>query len=237
MTRFNTSLVQTDFHRYSVDAAPIFMKTINVFLADDHLMILDSLAMMISTLPGIRVVGKATNGQEALARLKSVRADVLLSDMHMPVMNGLKLSHELRSLQPQLRIILLTMEEEEEVVQAARDAGICGYVLKKATIQEVEKAIRTVVAGKTYYMQGVSGKSANSEAAVNAEETTLMHTLSKRELQIIRMIVNDVPGSEIAKQLFISPKTVETHRRNIFRKLDIHSAVALTRIAIQYKLI
>lgn len=213
------------------------MKAINVFLADDHVMILDSLAMMISTLPGIRVVGKATNGQEALAQLKSVAADVLLSDMHMPVMNGIELSRELRSLQPQLRIILLTMEEEEEVVQAAKEAGICGYVLKKATIQEVEKAIRTVVAGKPYYMQGVNGQATTSEATDNAEATSLMHTLSKRELQIIRMIVNDVPGSEIAEQLFISPKTVETHRRNIFRKLNIHSAVALTRIAIQHKLI
>lgn len=216
------------------------MTPINVLLADDHEVILDSLAMMISSLDGIQVVGKAANGRDALDKVNKHNVDIVLSDMHMPGMNGIELAWQLSEQHPDLRLILLTMEEEPEVVRAAVLAGIWGYVLKRASVLELEKAIRSVAGGEKYYMNTSNGEE-NSAESTNLNElpdsNNNLSQLSKREIQIIRMIVNDVPGHEIAEQLFISPKTVETHRRNIFRKLNIHTAVALTRIAIENKIV
>jgi DNA-binding NarL/FixJ family response regulator len=216
------------------------MSNINVLLADDHEVILDSLALMISTLDGIRVVGKAPNGREALAKVGTLDVDIVLSDMHMPGMNGIELAWQLSEQYPNISVILLTMEEEPDVVRAAVLAGVQGYVLKRASIRELESAIRAVAGGEKYYMDITNGQ-ASSADGTNLNElpdpNSNLSQLSKREIQIIRMIVNDVPGHEIAEQLFISPKTVETHRRNIFRKLNIHTAVALTRIAIENKIV
>ncbi|MBU1820676.1 MAG: response regulator transcription factor [Bacteroidetes bacterium] len=216
------------------------MTSINVLLADDHTVILDSLAMMISTLDGIRVVGKATNGREALEKIATLDVDIVLSDMHMPEMNGIELAWQLSEQYPEVRLILLTMEEEPDVVQAAELAGVWGYVLKRASVQELENAIRAVTGGEKYYMEISDGEARPSDSTNLSdppETKSNIGQLSKREIQIIRMIVNDVPGPEIAKQLFISPTTVDTHRRNIFRKLNIHTAVALTRIALENKLV
>lgn len=211
------------------------MEAIRVFLADDHEVILDSLALMISTLDGITVVGTATTGREALVKIASLDVDIVLSDMDMPELNGIELAQLLSQQQPHIKLILLTMFEDAEVIQSAIEADIWGYVLKKARKNELENAIHTVAAGEKYFM------AVDQPVVVDAYSEQLIqpliNVLSNREKEIIRLIVNEVPGAEIADQLFISPKTVETHRRNIFRKLDIHSVVALTRFAVKHKLI
>ncbi len=215
------------------------MDVIKVLLADDHEVILESLAMMISTLPGIQVVATAANGQHALEQLDRHTVDVVLSDMHMPCLNGVELALRLREKYPAVKLILLTMEEEPETIRMAVQAGVWGYVLKKASKRELEEAIHAVAGGTRYFMKEVSQQLAqlpNESASEGRETPDTIHALSKREIEIIRLIVNDVPNQGIADKLFISPKTVETHRRNIFKKLNIHSVVALTRFAVDYKL-
>lgn len=210
-----------------------------MLLADDHEVVLESLAMMMSTLPGIQVVATAPNGQAALEQLANQKVDIILSDMHMPGLNGVELALRVRELYPTVKVLLLTMEEEPETIRMAVQAGVWGYVLKKASKRELEEAIHAVAGGTRYFTQEVSQQLAqlpNESASEGRETPGTIQALSKREIEIIRLIVNDVPNQEIADKLFISPKTVETHRRNIFKKLKIHSVVALTRFAVDYKL-
>lgn len=208
-------------------------------LVDDHEVVLESLAMMMSLLEGIQVVSTAANGQAALELLEHHDVDIVLSDMHMPHLNGMELALRVREKYPTVKLILLTMEEEPETIRMAVQAGVWGYVLKKASKRELEEAIHTVAGGSRYFAQEVSQQLAllpNESASEGRETPETIQALSKREIEIIRLIVNDVPNQGIADQLFISPKTVETHRRNIFKKLNIHSVVALTRFAVSNKL-
>ena len=216
------------------------MEGIRIMLADDHEVVLESLAMMISSLPGIQVVATVANGQAALAQLQQQPVDIVLSDMHMPGLNGVELALRMREQYPMVKIILLTMEEEPETIRLAIQAGVWGYVLKRASRKILEAAIHCVAEGGRYFSEEVSRRLAqlsNEDVYEGQELAESVQTLSKREIEIIRLITNDVPSQEIADQLFISPKTVETHRRNIFKKLDIHSVVALTRFASTHKLI
>lgn len=217
-----------------------YMEGIRIMLADDHEVVLESLAMMISTLPGIQVVATAANGQAALDQLQQQPVDIVLSDMHMPGLNGVELALRMREEHPAVKIILLTMEEEPETIRLAMQAGVWGYVLKKASKKELEAAIQCVAEGGRYFCQEVSrqlSQPPQDDACEEPKTAGSIQPLSKREIEIVRLIVNDVPSQEIADRLFISPKTVETHRRNIFKKLSIHSVVALTRFAITNNLI
>lgn len=216
------------------------MEEIRIMLADDHEVVLDSLAMMISSLPGIQVVATVADGQAALDRLQHQPVDIVLSDMHMPGLNGVELALRMRERYPAVKIVLLTMEEEPETIRLAMQAGVWGYVLKRASRKELEAAIHCVADGGRYFSEEVSRQLAQApgEDPCESQETAESALpLSKREIEIVRLIVNDIPSQEIADQLFISPRTVETHRRNIFKKLDIHSVVALTRFAVTHKLI
>lgn len=216
------------------------MKEISVLLADDHEVVLDSLAMMIATLEGVTVLATAKSGQEALDRLARTPVDIVLSDMHMPELNGIELALRMREHFPATKLILLTMEEEPETIRAALQAGVWGYVLKRATKKELEKAIFSVAGGTRYFTEEVHRQLAQIEngSTIDGHETPeSVQSLSKREIEIIRLIVSEVSSQDIADQLFISPSTVETHRRNIFKKLDIHSVVALTRFAIGNKIV
>ncbi len=212
------------------------MNPIRVLLADDHEVVLDSLAMMLASLPDVEVVGKATNGRDALAQMAYAEADIVLSDMHMPEWNGLELCIRLRERYPEVKLILLTMEDEPETVRRAVQAGVWGYILKKASRREVEQALRTVASGNRHFAQELSPPTATHSSerpSPSPEQTESIKLLGKREIEVIRLIANELPNPEIAKQLFISVSTVETHRRNIFKKLKIHSAVALTRFAVE----
>lgn len=212
------------------------MNPIRVLLADDHEVVLDSLAMMLASFRDVEVVGKATNGRDALAKLADTEVDIVLSDMHMPELNGLELCVRLREVYPEVKLILLTMEEEPETVRRAVQAGAWGYVLKKASRREVEDAIKTVTGGQRYFARQLSLSPAQQLGSIHIlspEQSASIKLLGKREIEVIRLIASELPNPEIARQLFISLSTVETHRRNIFKKLNIHSAVALTRFAVE----
>jgi DNA-binding NarL/FixJ family response regulator len=216
------------------------MERIKIMLVDDHEVVLESLAMMISSLSGIQVVATVANGQAALEQLQHKAVDIVLSDMHMPGLNGVELALRIREQYPAVRIVLLTMEEEPETIRLAMQAGVWGYVLKKASRKELEAAVYSVASGSRYFSEEINRplfQFPNESMPEGQGTSGPILPLTKREIEIIRLIVNDVPSQEIADQLFISPKTVDTHRRNIFKKLNIHSVVALTRFAVANKLV
>jgi DNA-binding NarL/FixJ family response regulator len=211
------------------------MKAIRLLLADDHRVLVESLAMMVDAMPGMEVVGTVHNGAEVLEWLEKKEVEIVLSDVHMPVLDGLGLVLQVRRRFPAVKVLLLTMSEEPESIREAVQAGAEGYILKSVSPGELEKAIRTVMSGEKYFSEDLLNR---SEMVMGKDAAPAADTiLSRREVEVMWYIINEVPTSEIAEKMFIAASTVETHRRNIFKKLDIHNVVGLARYAYKHGLL
>jgi DNA-binding NarL/FixJ family response regulator len=213
-----------------------------LLIADDHQFILESIEILISTMPGYEVVGIYNNGREVLNALKvHENIDLILTDNNMPELSGIELTYQLRQLYPKIKVILLTVSEDVETIQKAFQAGVVGYVMKKAGREEFENALKTVAAGKKYYSESVVFELLNRDKTIaelaNVPITDKLKNLSEREIEIIKLIANEHNTNEIADKLFLSPATVETHRHNILKKLSIKSAVGLVRFAMENGLV
>jgi DNA-binding NarL/FixJ family response regulator len=212
------------------------MEMIRVLLADDHDLLLESLALLLSQIEQVAIVGTVSDGKQALQFLEQHEVDIVLADLNMPVLNGLGLVSEIRKCHPKIRVILLTMVEEAAQIREAIQIGVDGYLLKKSNRAEVERAIRAVAEGQTYYSVAITRQLAqlpNEKSTTGRLEVSQIETLTPREREILVLIIQDLTNHEIAGQLFISSLTVETHRRNIFRKLDVSSALGLMRYVIR----
>lgn len=203
----------------------------NLLIADDHPVFLESLSLLVSKIPGYVVVGKMANGRDVLEYLGHSPADMVLTDIQMPGMGGIELIGELRRLYPKVRVLMLTMLEDTETIKAALRAGASGYVFKSASLEEFAKALDTVAGGSKYYSEAVMERVLESMKEGGGD------MLTDRELEIVRLIASGMKSSEIAKQLFISVNTVETHRKNIFSKTGVKNAVGLSHYARKHGII
>jgi DNA-binding NarL/FixJ family response regulator len=213
-----------------------------ILIADDHQFILESIEILISTMPGHEVVGIYNNGNEVLEALKiHENIDLVLTDNNMPEMTGLELTYQLRQHYPHIKIILLTVAEDAETIQKAFQAGVSGYLMKKAGREEFENALKTVANGKKYYSESVVFELLNRDKNIaelaNEPIANKLKNLSEREIEIIKMISNELNTNDIADKLFLSPATVETHRHNILKKLGIKSSIGLVRFAVDNGLV
>ncbi|NNF03452.1 MAG: response regulator transcription factor [Rhodothermales bacterium] len=198
-----------------------------LFLVDDHGVLLAGLgAMLREDLPEAEVVGTAESGRDALEMIEDLDVDLLITDHSMPGMDGLELVRTLRPSRPELRIIVLSMHDELHLFREMSQEGVDGYVLKQASNTELTTAIRTVMAGERY----VSPKLASALRDME-ERRGQGSLLTRRERQILKLIIGECSNQEIAEQLFISVLTVETHRKNIFRKTGAGSLVGLVNFA------
>lgn len=212
------------------------METIKILLADDHDLLLESLSLLLSQIEQVTVVGAVSDGKQALHFLEQNEVDIILADLNMPILNGLGLANEIRRHHSKVRIILLTMVEEAAQIREAIQIGVDGYLLKKSNRAEVEKAIRAVAEGQPYFSAAITRQLAqlpNENSTTGRLEAGQIEALTAREREVLVLIIQDLTNQQIAEQLFISPLTVETHRRNIFRKLDVSSALGLMRYAIR----
>ena len=213
-----------------------------ILIADDHQFILESIEILLSTLPDFEVVGTYSNGRELLNSLAiHENIDLVMTDYNMPEMNGIELTYKIRQNYPAVKVLLLTVSEEVQTIQEAFQAGVSGYVMKKAGKEEFEKAIKIVASGKKYYSESVVFELLNrdkkmSDLVGDTIKDDLMN-LSAREIEIIKLIAEEHSTNVIAEKLFLSPATVETHRHNILKKLRIKNSIGLVKFAMKNGLI
>jgi len=208
---------------------------IRVLLVDDHPIILDSLHLLFDLMEDIEVVGTLSDSRKVLDFLGETPIDVLITDLTMPYVDGIQLSFQVKARFPGLKILMLTVNDSPDRIQDAFKAGIAGYVMKKAGRAELEQAIRTIAGGQLHFSQEVM--KTLLFAGEEYGQTDRVKQLTKRELEIVRLIVQEYSSAEIAEKLFISLGTVETHRHNIFKKLHVKNSIGVVKFALKYNLV
>lgn len=209
---------------------------IRLALADDHHLVRKGFRALLEEIPTIEVVAEASNGQELIELLKKQSANVVLMDVEMPLMNGIEACGLIQQMFVNVKVIMLTMRNEAEIIRQCVANGAKGFLFKNAAISELTDAILKVAAGQTYFSSEVTMLllSQNTKAVSQNRELEL---LSEREIEIIKLICEGLSSVEIGDKLFISPRTVDTHRNNILQKLNLPNIAALVRFAMHHKMI
>lgn len=216
------------------------MEKIRIVIADDHAVLRSGLKALLNCSPLFDVIGEAGDGQQAFTMVEELRPDVLLLDISMPVMSGVDCIKEIKSRGLPCRILVLTMYDDNEYIKEVMRAGADGYVLKKSADTELVEGIVKIYSGKKYLNESMSQTLLNSLLQVNDEKNDQRDPytlLSTRERQVLRLLAQGHTNSEIAGQLSLSTKTVDTYRSRIMNKLNVRKKSELVNYALQYKLI
>ena len=215
------------------------LEKLRIVLAEDHTILREGLRALLSADPNFEIIGEAQNGREAVRCVEKLEPDLLLMDLSMPRMSGMDAIREIKKRFPEVKIIALTVHKTEEYLLTTLKAGADGYVLKDATHEELVMAIKNVMGGKSYLSPGVSEKVIVGylEGRESNRSASPWETLSQREREVLKLIAEGFKNKEIAEDLCISLKTVEKHRANLMKKLDLHNAAALTVYAVQKGLV
>ena len=208
------------------------MNKLTIFLADDHAVIREGLKALINAESDMEVVGEADNGRTAWLEVKTLRPDVVVMDISMPELNGAKATERLRQDCPQTRVLALTVHNDPGYLQQLLKAGASGYVLKRAATHELIHAIRKVAAGGSYLDQTLASKVVSSYVQKQSIQPGTGYDLSDREQDVLRRIALGYTNKEIAVQLSISVRTVETYKVRLMEKLDLHSRAQVVRYAL-----
>ena len=217
----------------------IMENKVSIVLADDHTILREGLRALLTSDSNFEIVGEARDGREAVRCVEKLLPDLLLMDLSMPRMSGMDAIREIKRRYPDTKIIALTVHKTEEYLLTTLQAGADGYVLKDATHDELIMAIKNVMGGKSYLSPGVSEKVIEGylEGKGNSLSVSSWETLSPREREVLKLIAEGYKNKEIAEDLCISLKTVEKHRANLMKKLDLHNAAALTVYAVERGLV
>ena len=208
---------------------------IKVLVVDDHDLVRMGITRMLNDISGIKVVGEAASGEDALRLARELNPQVVLMDVKMPGIGGLEATRKLLRQDPDIRVVAVTVCDEEPFPSRLLKAGAAGYLTKGAALDEMVKAIRTVAAGQRYISPEIAQQLALKN--LDDEKGSPFELLSEREMQITMMIVNCQKVQEISDRLFLSPKTVNSYRYRIFEKLGIDSDVELTLLAVRHGLL
>jgi two-component system NarL family response regulator len=214
------------------------MKPVRIMLVDDHPLIREAIGHVVASAPDFELVGEAANGQECLERIADLVPDILVLDIAMPDMNGEQVCREIRRRYPEIKIIALSGYNDRQFVRAMTKAGAKGYVVKSASGRELIHALRAVASGKHYLSAEVTGAVMTLwEDSAPSAGLSQPDGLGKREREVLKHIAEGHRSAAIAAQMGIAVATVEAHRRNILRKLQLHSAADLTRYALRHGMI
>lgn len=212
---------------HSPQRAPA-IKPIRVLLADDHELVRDGIRARLIKVPEIEIVGEATNGKEALDLALELRPDVLLMDVSMPIMNGLEAASEIRRSCPQIAVLILSVYDNSEYVRGVVQAGARGYILKDISATEMITAISSVASGGYYFSSAVGPTLVGTPSSAPIEDP---YGLTDRERQVLTAVARGLPNKEVARDLGISVRTVESHRLNLREKVGNKNAAQLYKVA------
>ena len=205
---------------------------IKIILADDHCLVRTGLRRLLDDVDGLSVVAEAGNGHDALSHAKEFKPDVAILDINMPELNGIETTEILRRDYPELKIIIISMHCDEVFPQKLLKAGANAYLTKDSGIQEISHAINEVMASRTYICNEVAQKLAM--ASTNGKTSSPFKNLSKRELEVLTLMIKGLKVSEISDHLCLSPKTVSTYRYRLLNKLSVQSDIELAKLAMQH---
>lgn len=209
-------------------------KVTRLAIIDDHPIVIDGIRSLLEGDPGIAVVTTTTSAATLLQELERIETDILLTDIVMPEMNGNELAKLVRKKFPHIKILALSMSGQGDIVnEMINDSDICGYILKNVSREELLLAIHKIAAGGIYFSEEVLAELEKYKAP----DTSTQPTLTNREIEIIRLMEKEMGNKEIADLLFISERTVETHRKNIFRKLGKNTLIGVIKYAYDHKII
>jgi DNA-binding NarL/FixJ family response regulator len=212
---------------------------IRVFITDDHEMYLEGLALLLGKQEGIEVVGTALSGKDLLSRVKDLQTDILLLDVYLPDIGEEELLQEIRAARQDLKIIYLTLLRGTRYIHKLTRHNIQGYVLKNASLDELVTALRSVYEGGSYFSKDINigDRDEDFRNTITIEDKQIDEILSRRELEVLKLICREYSNAEIADKLFLSVSTVETHRKNLIAKLGVNNTVGLVKFALRNKLI
>jgi two-component system, NarL family, response regulator NreC len=208
-----------------------------VLIADDHAIVRAGLRALIRAEPGLELVGEAAGGYEAIAMVEKNRPDVLVLDLSMPDLDGISVTRNIRPRFPGLRILVLTLHEDEALLKEAIKAGAAGYILKRAAEAELISAIQIILRGDLYVDQSMVRTLLGDPVQAPSPQSSSAESLTSREKEILKLIVDGFTNRQIGERLVISIRTVEGHRANISDKLGLHSRVELVRYAREHGMI
>ncbi|MFC1951712.1 response regulator [Chloroflexota bacterium] len=210
------------------------MNKIRVFLADDHIILREGIRSLLEKVPDLEIVGEASDGVEAMAKVAQSVPDVVLMDITMPILNGLEATQRIKQKNPQIKVLILTMHETDQYLSGMLQAGASGYVVKTTTTSELISAIRAVQQGGVYLYPSITRMLVDDylQRAKGGEGKNSYEGLTSREREILMYIAEDKKNKEIADLLGISVRTVQSHRTNLMDKIGAHDRTELVKYAI-----
>jgi DNA-binding NarL/FixJ family response regulator len=211
---------------------------IDIVLADDHEIFRDGFRVMLKKIPFIKLVGEACNGQELIRISRELHPDIIITDIRMPIMDGIEASRELMTLFPGIGIIALSMFDEENLIVDMLEAGARGYLLKNAPKDEIITAVTSVYNKQTYYCQSTTAKLAQmiAQSNYNPNKKSIKPVFSEKELTVINLICQEFSNKEIAEKLSLSKRTVEGYREKILEKINAKNTVGIVVYALKHNL-
>jgi DNA-binding NarL/FixJ family response regulator len=208
--------------------------SIKILLADDHKIMRDGLRTLLEKQPDMTVIGEAENGRHTVEKALKAKPDVVIMDISMPDLNGIEATRQITGANPHIKILALSMHSDKRFVAEILTAGASGYLLKECAADELAAAIRAVMKGEKYLCPGVADVVVKDYVQrLSREKSSVSHPLTPREREVLQLLAEGKATKQIALKLHLSVKTVETHRRQIMQKLDIHSVAELTKFAVR----
>jgi two-component system, NarL family, response regulator NreC len=210
---------------------------IRVLICDDHTLFCEGIKAMLRTEPTLEIVGEARDGRVAIEKVKELKPDIVLMDVSMPDVSGFEATRRVRETDENVKVLMLTMHDEEELVARCLEAGASGYIIKDAPANQLLYAIDTVLKGEKYLSPSVLKKVVAGYVKNTHAPRTSYDRLSAREREILKLLAEGLSVKEIATRLNLSIKTVDVHKYNLMRKIDVHDRAELIKYAIQKRLI
>lgn len=210
-----------------------------ILIVEDHTLLRAGLRALLTQEPDVEIVGEASNGRDAVQSIGTLRPHLVLMDLSMPGMNGIEAIRDIKRRYPETRVLVLTIHKADEYIHESLRAGADGYLLKDATHDELRVAIRSVLSGKPYLSPDIAGKIINGYLGAGNPPgpSCAWDSLTHREREVLKLVAEGHPNKYIANYFFLSIKTIEKHRSNLMKKLDLHNASTLTAYAIEKGLV